>query len=100
MQTFFTGGWKKSESLEFPSVLLVSLAWSAGTSLENDKQLVKHWRQKQLFFKVKMLLYFLRAPAARTMALWWLNRFIMAALLLSFTVLFELEVEGSACFIP
>lgn len=32
--TFFTGGWKKSESLEFPSVLLVSLAWSVGVSLK------------------------------------------------------------------
>lgn len=31
--TFFAEGWKTSESLEFPFVLLVSLAWSVGFSL-------------------------------------------------------------------
>lgn len=44
--------------------------------------------------------YLLWEPAASTMALWWLNLFMMAALLLSFTVLFEVEAAGKAAFTP
>jgi len=39
--------------------------------------------------------YPLREPAASTMALWWLKRFIMAKLLFSFTVLLGLDVEAA-----
>lgn len=44
--------------------------------------------------------YILWEPAASTMALWWLNLFMMAALLLSFTVLFEVEAAGKAALTP
>lgn len=53
-------------------------------------------KKKQL----KDLCYPFREPAASTMALWWLKRFTMAALLLSLTDLAEDDVEGNGVQTP
>lgn len=68
---------------------------------EKEIDVKKHRTKTQLILSLKaqslhlayILNCFLR-PAARTMALWWLNLLMMAALLFSFMDL-ELEVDGT-----
>lgn len=58
-----------SESLEFPFVLLVSLAWSLGFSLQRHKFAKKSVKRRRRTRLCAWRSYLLWEPAASTMAL-------------------------------